>query len=49
MMSLLSSFREEETGYPARPYPKYARDGGDYDHLARVREWLLAGPEDAGA
>ncbi|WP_158810218.1 double-strand break repair protein AddB [Beijerinckia sp. L45] len=46
LVALLSSFRLEETGYPARPYPKFARDGGDYDHLARVREWALAGGED---
>jgi ATP-dependent helicase/nuclease subunit B len=49
LVTLLSSFREEDTGYPARPYPKYARDGGGYDHLARVREWLLAGVEETGA
>ena len=46
LVALLSSFRSEETGYPARPYPKFAREGGDYDHLARVREWSLAGVED---
>ncbi len=43
LVTLLSSFRLPETGYPSRPYPKFARDGGTYDHLARVREWLLAG------
>jgi ATP-dependent helicase/nuclease subunit B len=46
LVALMSSFRAEETGYPARPFPKYAREGGDYDHLARVREWSLAGGED---
>ncbi len=46
LKQLLSSFREETTGYPSRPYPKYARPDGTYDHLARVREWSLAGDED---
>lgn len=49
MLSLLSSFREEQTGYLARPYPKYARAFGDYDHLARVKEWLLSGAGEAEA
>ena len=44
---LLSSFRSEATGYPSRPFPKYARDTGDFDHLARVREWSLTGEDDA--
>ena len=44
---LLSAFRILETGYPSRPFPKYAKDYGDYDHLARVREWSLAGAEEA--
>ena len=43
---LLSSFLHIETGYPSRPFPKYARDHGDYDHLARVREWSLASDEE---
>ena len=44
---LLSSFRSQETGYPSRPFPKFAKAYGDYDHLARVREWSLAGEEEA--
>ncbi len=43
---LLSSFRTVETGYPSRPFPKYATDYGDYDHLARVREWALTGDDE---
>ena len=46
LKQLLSSFREEKTGYPSRPFPKYARPDGPYDHLARVREWSLAGDEE---
>ncbi len=47
LVALLSAFRLPETGYLSRPYPKFARDGGHYDHLARVREWLLAGEASA--
>ncbi len=46
LKQLLSSFRVESTGYPSRPFPKYARPNGPYDHLARVREWSLAGDEE---
>lgn len=44
---LLSSFRAVETGYPSRPFPKYAKRYGTYDHLARVREWSLAAEDEA--
>lgn len=46
---LLSSFRLPATGYPSRPFPKYAKRVSDFDHLARVREWSLAGGEEEGA
>ena len=45
-LRLLSSFRSEATGYPSRPFPKYAKAYNAYDHLARVREWSLAGDEE---
>ncbi len=48
LKQLLSSFRHLETGYPSRPFPKYAKPDGPYDHLARVREWSLAGDEEVG-
>jgi ATP-dependent helicase/nuclease subunit B len=44
---LLSSFRNLETAYPSRPFPKYAKAYGDFDHLARVREWSLSGDDEA--
>ncbi|MCX8256131.1 MAG: PD-(D/E)XK nuclease family protein, partial [Beijerinckiaceae bacterium] len=44
---LLSAFRNRETGYPSRPFPKFAKTYGEYDHLARVREWSLAGEAEA--
>ena len=34
LKQLLSSFRNPDTGYPSRPFPKYARPNGTYDHLA---------------
>ena len=43
---LLSSFRAPQVGYPSRPFPKYARTYGDFDHLARVREWSLAADDE---
>ena len=46
LKQLVSSFRNLDTGYPSRPFPKYARPDGTYDHLARVREWSLAGDEE---
>ena len=45
---LLSAFREEATGYPSRPFPKFAKRYGDFDHLARVREWSLSSANEAG-
>ena len=49
LKQLLSSFRDPETGYPSRPFPKYARPNGTYDHLARVREWSLVGDEEVAS
>ncbi|MBO1022238.1 double-strand break repair protein AddB [Methylobacterium sp. SD274] len=40
---LVARFMAGEAAYVSRPYPKYARSYGDYDHLARVLEWSLAG------
>jgi ATP-dependent helicase/nuclease subunit B len=36
-------FDEATTPYPSRVAPHSARSEGDYDHLARVREWAPAG------
>lgn len=43
LRELLDRFVAGEAGYPSRPYPKYARRWSPYDHLARVKEWSLAG------
>ena len=36
-------FDDEKTGYASRVAPFRADAPGDYDHLARVREWSLSG------
>ncbi|MBS0471222.1 MAG: double-strand break repair protein AddB [Proteobacteria bacterium] len=41
----IALFRNPETPYLSRPHAKFAREEGDYDHLARVREWSLSGWE----
>ena len=40
---LLDQFVDPETPYLSRPMPKFASRFADYDHLARVKEWSLAG------
>ena len=44
---LVARFLTGEAAYTSRPYPKYAKSYGDYDHLARVLEWSLGGEGDA--
>ncbi len=44
---LVARFLAGEAAYTSRPYPKYAKSYGDYDHLARVLEWSLGGEGDA--
>jgi ATP-dependent helicase/nuclease subunit B len=36
-------FDDENTGYAARVAPERLDSEGDYDHLARVKEWSLSG------
>ena len=43
MLILLEQFARPETPYLSRPYPKFAKAFGDYDHLARVKEWSATG------
>jgi ATP-dependent helicase/nuclease subunit B len=43
MVELLDQFRDEQTPYLSRPVPKFAKSFGDYDHLARVKEWSATG------
>ena len=47
LLSLVLGFRDPERGYPSRSAPAREGDiGGDYDHLARVREWSFGEAED---
>jgi ATP-dependent helicase/nuclease subunit B len=41
----IADFARPDTPYDPRLHPKEARVSGDYDHLARVREWSLSGWE----
>ena len=41
----VADFAYADTPYDPRLHPKQARVSGDYDHLARVREWSISGWE----
>ena len=43
LKGLVARFMTGQAAYTSRPYPKYAKSYGDYDHLARVGEWSLGG------
>jgi ATP-dependent helicase/nuclease subunit B len=45
LKELLSQFSSESTPYASRPHPAFMSDIGDYDHLARVKEWMRGGGE----
>ena len=47
LVRLLAQFRDPETPYLARPFPKFAARFNAYDHLARTGEWSMGGGEDA--
>lgn len=46
VINLLSQFRDETTSYLSRPYAFLNSDIGDYDYLARVREWSRGGGDE---
>lgn len=46
---LLDQFADPGTPYLSRPYPKFAKRAGAYDHLARVKEWSATGGSDDDA
>ena len=43
LVELLDQFRDPQTPYPPRPFPKFAKSYNAYDHLARVKEWSIGG------
>jgi ATP-dependent helicase/nuclease subunit B len=47
LTGVLLAFENDETPYRSRERPMFMRrGGGDYDHLARVKEWSLSGGAD---
>jgi ATP-dependent helicase/nuclease subunit B len=51
LTELVTKFEDESVGYLSKERPMFMRrGGGDYDHLARVKEWSLTSgaAEDAG-
>ena len=43
---LIAAFDQADTPYEARPRPDQAPRFSDYEHLARVREWSVAGGDE---
>jgi ATP-dependent helicase/nuclease subunit B len=43
LLELLNQFRDPLRTYPSRPYVAFASRYGDYDNLARVKEWSREG------
>jgi ATP-dependent helicase/nuclease subunit B len=46
LLARIAAFDDADTPYPPRVMPFRATIAGDYDHLARVREWSLTGWEE---
>ena len=47
LTAVVMRFEDEATGYPSKERPMFLwRRGGDYDHLARVKEWSQFGMEE---
>ncbi len=45
LVEMLNEFRSEDRSYPSRPYVKFISRYGEYDHLARVKEWSSSSRE----
>jgi ATP-dependent helicase/nuclease subunit B len=43
---LIAAYADPRTPYLSRPRLQYAKDEGDYDHLARVAEWSIGGGDE---
>ncbi len=43
LTAYIVKFDNQDTAYDSRVGPQFARYAGDYDHLARVREWSASG------
>jgi len=47
LVKLLGQYRESRTAYPSRPFVALVTHEGDFDHLARVKEWSRGGGDGA--
>jgi ATP-dependent helicase/nuclease subunit B len=45
LKNMLSRLRSGEEAFTSRRMPEKVKDGGDYDHLARIKEWLTDSPD----
>ena len=45
LIARIGDYREGRIGFHSKPHPKFTSDYGDYDHLARVAEWMAAADE----
>jgi ATP-dependent helicase/nuclease subunit B len=48
LKTLVAKFEDETTPYLSLVHPMWRKHYGDYDHLARVKEWSLSGGGDEG-
>ncbi len=48
LKELAEKFEDEKTPYLSLVHPMWSNHYGDYDHLARVKEWSLSGGGDDG-
>jgi ATP-dependent helicase/nuclease subunit B len=48
LKELATKFEDEAEPYRSLVHPMWTNHYGDYDHLARVKEWSLSGGEDEG-
>jgi ATP-dependent helicase/nuclease subunit B len=49
LKELAAQFEDGNTPYLSLVHPMWRNHYGDYDHLARVKEWSLSGGEDEGS
>ena len=48
LVKWVAAFDDPQRTYPSQPRVKFTNKWGDYDHLARRKEWASAPGDDAG-
>jgi ATP-dependent helicase/nuclease subunit B len=48
LKEVAAKFEDASKPYLSLVHPMWARRYGDYDHLARVKEWSLSGGDEGG-